>query len=374
MNVNNERGEAARDFLARAGWEDASVAALPGDASTRRYYRVKQNGRGAMLMDQPQSTEAPACPPDATPKERLALGYNATARLAGADCGRFIATADFLRSRGLAAPQIYADDAAQGFVLLEDFGDDLYADVLGRGVDEDVLYGAAIDAIARLHVEPAPPRLSSGAALYEYDLTACLAETDLMTEWFMPLALGRRASVDEMSEHRDLWRELLESVHAAEPVFVHRDYHAQNLFWLPERKGAARVGMIDFQDALAGNKSYDVISLLEDARRDVSPDLAAAMKAQYLAAMKAEGRELDGELWSAEAAATAAQRNAKIAGIFARLASRDRKPRYLAHLPRVWGYLECDLAHPALAKLRGWYDRAIPREKRFGARYEGAHE
>ena len=370
MNVNNERGEAARDFLARAGWNGASVAALPGDASTRRYYRVKQNGHGAMLMDQPQSAEAPACPPDATPEERQALGYNATARLAGADCERFIATADFLRSRGLAAPQIYADDTVQGFVLLEDFGDDLYADVLGTGVDEDVLYGAAIDAIARLHAEPAPRRLSPEAALYDYDLTACLAETDLMTEWFMPLALGRRTSADEMAEHRGLWREALESVRAPEPVFVHRDYHAQNLFWLPERSGAARVGMIDFQDALAGNKSYDVISLLEDARRDVSPELAGTMKTRYLAAMKAEGRAPDGELWTAEAAVTAAQRNTKIAGIFARLASRDRKPRYLAHLPRVWGYLEGDLAHPALAKLRGWYDRAIPREKRH-AQYEG---
>ena len=371
MNVNNERGEAARDFLARAGWNDASVAALPGDASTRRYYRVKHNGHGAMLMDQPQSSEAPACPPDATPEERQALGYNATARLAGADCRRFVATADFLRSRGLAAPEIYADDTAQGFVLLEDFGDDLYADVLEKGVDQGVLYEAAIDAIARLHAEPAPPRLSPAAALYAYDLTACLAETDLMTEWFMPLALGRRATADEMAEHRGLWREALQSIRSPEPVFVHRDFHAQNLFWLPQRSGTARVGMIDFQDALAGNRSYDVISLLEDARRDVSPELAATMKTHYLAAMKAAGRDLDGELWSAEAAVTAAQRNAKIAGIFARLANRDRKPRYLAHLPRVWDYLESDLAHPALAELRAWYDRAIPREKRR-ASCEGA--
>jgi aminoglycoside/choline kinase family phosphotransferase len=372
LGLNNGRGEAARDFLARAGWKDASVAALPGDASTRRYYRVKQNGHGAMLMDQPQSAEAPACPPDATPEERQALGYNATARLAGADCERFIATAEFLRSRGLAAPQIYADDTSQGFVLLEDFGDDLYADVLGKGVDEELLYRAAVDAIARLHAEPAPRHLSHDATLYDYDLTACLAETDLMTEWFMPLALGRSASADEMAEHRGLWREALEAVRSPEPVFVHRDYHAQNLFWLPERSGAARVGMIDFQDALAGNKCYDVISLLEDARRDVSPELANVMKEHYLAAMKNEGRELDGELWTAEAAVTAAQRNAKIAGIFARLASRDRKPRYLAHLPRVWNYLESDLAHPALARLNSWYDRAIPREMRRASQYEGA--
>lgn len=370
--MNQERGEAARAFLAEAGWEGAKIAALPGDASTRRYYRVNQNGHAAMLMDQPQISEAPASPPSATPEERQALGYNATARLAGADCERFIATANYLRSRGLAAPQIYADDAAQGFVLLEDFGDDLYADVLGNGVDEQALYRAAIDAVARLHADPAPPRLSPAAALYDYDLTACLAETDLMTEWFMPLALGRPASADEVSEHRALWRDALGTIRSPEPVFVHRDYHAQNLFWLPERSGPARVGMIDFQDALAGNRSYDVISLLEDARRDVSPELAVAMKAHYLTAMKAQGRELDGELWTAEAAVTAAQRNAKIAGIFARLAGRDGKPRYLAHLPRVWRYLESDLAHPTLADLRGWYDRTIPRERRDGVKYEGA--
>jgi N-acetylmuramate 1-kinase len=369
--LEQNRSEAARAFLSHAGWGDASVAALAGDASTRRYYRVKQNGYGAMLMDQPQSAEAVACPPSATPEERLALGYNATARLAGADCERFIAAANFLRSRGLAAPEIYADDTAQGFVLLEDFGDDLYADVLTRGLDEEALYGAAIDAIARMHVEPAPPRLSPTASLYDYDLTACIAETDLMTGWFMPLALGRPASTDEVTEHRALWRETLESVRSPESVFVHRDYHAQNLFWLPQRSGAARVGMIDFQDALAGNKSYDVISLLEDARRDVSPELAETMKSRYLAAMKAQGRELNGDSWTAEAAVTAAQRNAKIAGIFARLAIRDGKPRYLAHLPRVWRHLERDLSHSALANLRAWYDRAIPGENRRGMKYEG---
>ena len=368
----HERGEAARAFLAQAGWENAKIDALPGDASTRRYYRVKQNGHGVMLMDQPQNREAPPSPPKATPEERQALGYNATARLAGADCERFIATANFLRSRGLAAPQIYAGDTAQGFVLLEDFGDDLYADVLGKGVNEEDLYRAAIDSIARLHADPAPPRLSSEAALYDYDLTACLAETDLMTEWFMPLALGRAATADEVTEHRGLWRDALGTIRSPEPVFVHRDYHAQNLFWLPQRDGAARVGMIDFQDALAGNRSYDVISLLEDARRDVSPELAAAMKSHYLRAMNEQGRPLDGELWTAEAAITAAQRNTKIAGIFSRLASRDGKPRYLAHLPRVWNYLESDLAHPALANLRSWYDRVLPRDVRREVRHEGA--
>jgi aminoglycoside/choline kinase family phosphotransferase len=332
---------------------------------------VKRNGHTAMLMDQPQSAEAPACPPSATPPERQALGYNATARLAGADCGRFIAAAEFLRRRGLAAPEIYAGDIDRGFVLLEDLGDDLYADVLGNGADETLLYETAIDAVALMHAEPAPQQLSPAARLYEYDLAACLAEIDLMTEWFMPFALGRRASDDEIAEHRALWRNALDRVHAAAPVFVHRDYHAQNLFWLPHRSGMARVGMIDFQDALAGNTSYDVVSLLEDARRDVAPELAATMKARYLAAMRSRGHQIDPESWMAQAAVTAAQRNAKIAGIFARLANRDGKPRYLAHLPRVWRYLEADLEHPVLSELKIWYDRTIPRQDRRVAQAPG---
>jgi len=325
-----------------------------------------------MLMDQPQNTETAPGRASATAQERQALGYNAVARLAGADCGRFIAAAHFLRARGLAAPDIYAADTAQGFVLIEDLGDDLYADVVGSGVDEEVLYGAAIDAIARLQAEPAPAQLSPDASLHEYDQLACLAEIDLMTEWFMPLALGRRARPDEVAEHRTLWRDALATVHSSQPVFVHRDYHAQNLFWLPQRSGTARVGMIDFQDALAGNSSYDVISLLEDARRDVPAGLAAAMKERYLAAMKAQGRPIDSEAWTAEAAVTAAQRNTKIAGIFARLAGRDGKPRYLDYLPRVWDHLEDDLAHPALSGLRIWYDRAIPAEKRRAVQRERA--
>jgi N-acetylmuramate 1-kinase len=362
--MESERADSARTFLADAGWDGATLSPLPGDASTRRYIRVARNGHTAMLMDQPQNAEAAPCPPSATADERRTLGYNAVARLAGADCRRFIAAARFLRGRGLAAPEIYAGDITKGFVLLEDFGDDLYCDVLGDSSAEDDLYGAAIDAIALLHAEPAPSQLAPEMSLHAYDQAACLAETDLMTEWFVPLALGRPARQDEVEEHRALWRDVLASIREHAPVFVHRDYHAQNLFWLPARAGVARVGLIDFQDAVAGNRSYDLISLLEDARRDVTPELALAMKQRYAKTMRQRGQELDGEVWAAEMAVTAAQRNAKIAGIFARLAKRDDKPRYLSYLPRVWGHLESDLEHSTLANLRAWYDRTIPREKR----------
>ena len=189
-----------------------------------------------------------------------------------------------------------------------------------------------------------------------------LAETDLLTEWFLPLALGRPVTQTEQNEHRALWRAVLTT--PEDRVLVHRDYHAQNLMWMPERQGLSRVGLIDFQDAVAGSRAYDLISLTEDARRDISPELAERTTAHYLQAAWAEGVKLDEARFRAEMAVMAAQRNAKIVGIFARLYKRDAKPRYLALLPRVWGHLERDLTHPALADLRAWYDRTIPKSRR----------
>ena len=364
MSGAADRADEMRAFLESAGWGTAAFSPLPGDASTRRYARVAVNGHRAMVMDQPPNAEEPFCPPDATPDERRLLGYNAIARLAGADCGRYIAAANFLRARGLSAPNVYAADTARGFVLVEDLGDGLFAEALAQGNDEYALYGAAVDALVRLQTEPAPSLLPPDKPLYLYDETALIAEVDLMTDWFMPLALGRAAHGDEVSEHRTLWRDTLRSTLPASPVFVHRDYHAQNLIWLPEREGIARVGVIDFQDAVAGTRSYDLISLLEDARRDVSSEIGAAMTERYLDAVRAYGSYVDPQAYRAEMAVMAAQRNAKIAGIFARLYKRDGKPRYLGYLPRVWGYLGRDLAHPALAEIKRWYDRVIPEHVR----------
>ncbi len=362
--MDSERKDALQGFLKSAGWDAAAQHPLPGDASTRRYIRLAMDGRRAMLMDQPQGAEAPPCPPGASAEERRALGYNAVARLAGADTGRFVAAADFLRARGLSAPEVYAADNKQGFVLSEDLGDALYADVLSEGGDAEALYGAAVDALAKLHLEGAPALLPPDKPLHAYDETALIAETDLLPQWFVPLALGREASADEVEEHRALWRGVLQAALASRSVFVHRDYHAQNLMWLPERDGLARVGVIDFQDAVAGTQSYDLVSLLEDARRDVDPALARAMAARYLQSLRDMGGTLDENAFRAQMATMAAQRNTKIAGIFARLYKRDGKPRYLSYLPRVWGYLNADLEHPALAPLKAWYDRTIPRERR----------
>lgn len=358
MSATGTRAEAMPAFLKEAGWADAKHEPIPGDASTRRYIRLRHGPRTAMLMDQPQNAEAPNAAPDASPETRRALGYNALARLAGADCGRFVAVARHLRQRGLGAPEIYAADVKNGFLVIEDLGDDLYTDVLQKGAGEKELYAAAIDALVRLHSEPAPEWLAPEKPLFAYDDTALLAEVELLTEWFLPAAMRRPTDAALADEHRDLWRKALRRTSFGPLMFVHRDYHAQNLLWRGGMAGFARVGVIDFQDAVAGSPAYDLISLLEDARRDVAPELAAAMTARYLEESGTNGAA--SESFRVAAALLAAQRNAKIIGIFARLAKRDKKPRYLAHLPRVWRYMEKDLSHPALHDLRRWYDRNVP--------------
>lgn len=370
--MSSDREAQMQAFLAGAGWGDAVLKPLQGDASTRRYLRAELRGRKAMVMDQPQNAETPPAPAGASDTERLALGYNAVARLAGADCGRFVAVAHYLRSRGLSAPEIYACDPAEGFVLLEDLGDELYADAVPAGADETQLYRTAVEALAQLHMQPAPAQLASGVALHRFDSLAMLAETDLLTQWFLPLAAGTGADAEAIEQHRALWKAVLDEMPCADRVFVHRDYHAQNLLWLGQRHDVARAGMIDFQDALAGPRSYDLVSLLEDARRDVPPELASAMTSHYLAAMRAGGHLIDEAAQRREMAIMAAQRNAKIVGIFARLCRRDGKPRYLSYLPRVWRYLEHDLSHPALAPLKAWYDARIPRDRRGALHIEGA--
>jgi len=353
-----------RAFLKSVGWGEAEITPLQGDASTRRYARLRDGARRAMLMDQPQAAESAVARPDAGEAARRALGYNAVARLAGADCRRFASVANYLLQRGLSAPKILAADYPQGLVVLEDLGDDLFTEVLAGGANGENLYRAAVEILAKLHTEAAPKLLPGDIPLFVYDEIALIAETDLMLEWFFPLALGRPATGTEYEEHRALWKSALDAIRGGDIVFVHRDYHAQNLIWLPEREGLGRVGLIDFQDAVAGSRAYDLISLIEDARRDVPASLAESATRDYLAAAKEFGVAVDEKRFRAEMAVMAAQRNTKIVGIFARLFLRDGKRRYLDYLPRVWGYVEQDLSHPLLADLKCWYDRALPRSRR----------
>ncbi len=355
-------------FLAAAGWAAAARETLPGDASTRRYVRLRRaSGETAMLMDQPQQAETAPCPPDADEATRAALGYNACARLAGADVAAFAAVSDYLVALGLSAPRVRAGDFGKGLLLLEDFGDRLYAAAIAGGRDPAQLYATAIDALTRLHAVGAPRELPVGRGsrpLLAYDALALSTEADLLPEWHGRLLLGGPIGGDALAEYRALWSEALAGLAGARPVLTLRDYHAENLLHLDERDGPAAAGLIDFQDALAGHPAYDLVSLLEDARRDVEPDLARAMLDRYSAVRRADEPAFDREAFEAAAALLAAQRNAKIAGIFARLFLRDGKPRYLAFLPRVWRLLEGDLRHPAMRGLKRWFDRHIPEDAR----------
>lgn len=341
-------------FLKESGWTRADIVPLAGDASTRRYLRLEQDGRRALLMLAPPAAETAACPPQASKAERRALGYNALARLAGPNLNAFTAIAGALRQAGLSAPEVYAADPAQGFAVIEDLGDDLYARV-ADAANERELYETAVDALLHLRAHPPIRPKTTAYNMLDYDRTAMIAETELLTEWCWPLKRNESISGDLQAEYSAIFGALID-VLAAPHAIVLRDYHAENLLWLPQRGDVRRVGLIDFQDALYGHAAYDLVSLLEDARRDVAPALAEAMIARYCAG----AGELDEDAFRRDYAVLAAQRNAKILGIFARLARRDQKLRYLDLLPRVEAHFRRDLAREPLAPLRRFMARHLP--------------
>jgi len=310
-------------FLAAAGWGRAERRPLAGDASFRRYDRLRDGSRRAVLMDAPPPHE---------------------------DVRPFMRIARHLAAVGLSAPDILEADEAAGLLLLEDLGDDLYTRVLRSGAaDEAELYGVAADVLAALHDAPAgeaPP----------YDEARLLAEADLLVEWYLPLRAGRAMPAEVVESYRAAWRAVLPVVLAGPQRMVLRDYHADNLLWLPERTAARRCGLLDFQDAVVGSPAYDLVSLLEDARRDVAGATVTATLQRYHALVNTR----DLQAFSAAYAVLGGQRNAKIVGIFARLWKRDGKPQYMDYLPRVWGHLAGDLAHPALEPVRRWFDANVP--------------
>ena len=316
---------AASGFLQRAGWGDAEILPLAGDASFRRYFRVIAPARRAVLMDAP--------PPHEDPRP-------------------FLAVAEHLIALGFAAPRTLAADLDHGLVLLEDFGDARMREVIDAAPEaEGRIYADAVDLLARLHRHPA------AADLPPYDEAQYLREACLLTEWYAP-ALG--LDVDEAA-YCDAWREALAPLLHDRSVTVLRDYHAENIMLIEGREGIEGLGLLDFQDALAGHAAYDLVSLLQDARRDVPEAVETEMLARYVAATRPDAGFEDA-YWL-----LGAQRNAKIVGIFTRLWKRDGKPRYLDYLPRVWAYLERDLAQPALAPVRAWFDANIPADKRGSA-------
>ena len=364
MRLSSDREALKADFLKAHGFGGASRAALAGDASTRAYERLNlADGSTAILMDQPPAVESMVCPPGATEAERLAMGYNAAARLAAGSVAAFVTTAAFLRDRGLSAPRILAHDVGNGLAVLEDLGDGLFATLIAQGEAETPLYEAAVDVQIALQSQPPPDVLSADGAtwpLLTYDALALKVATDTFLEWW-PKFSGLPAFRGEaIAEWDALWAPVWVRGETGASVFTHRDYHAQNLLWLPQRGGVARVGLLDFQDALRAHPAWDLTHLLQDARRDISPELEAAMLERFLAARP----ELEREAFIADYRALAASNAARILGrVFARQALLGRS-QYEAFMPRTWRYLERNLGDPQMAGLKTWFDRHVPASAR----------
>jgi len=317
----------APDFLAAHGWAGCEIRPLAGDASFRRYFRLVQSERKAVLMDAPPPAEDP---------------------------GPFVAVARWLVEAGLSAPAIHAEDLGRGLVLIDDFGDARLRETLDALPDRETeLYALAVDLLVHLHAQPAMPGLEP------HGLDRWLDELQLFPDWYCG-ALGLDVDVDG---YRAAWRDVLAPVAAdgIAPVTVLRDYHAENIMLVEGRAGIAHLGLLDFQDAVIGHPAYDLASVLEDARRDVTPAVERAMLSRYMKAM-GQGPEFEASYW-----ALAAQRNTRILGVFTRLWKRDGKPLYTAYQPRMWGLLERDLAYPALAPVRAWFDGNVPADRRAPA-------
>ncbi|HEY5289541.1 MAG TPA: phosphotransferase [Caulobacteraceae bacterium] len=360
----SEREEARRAFLGRAGMGEATREALAGDASTRRYERIHRPvGPPLIFMDQPPSAETQPCPPGASAAERAALGYNALARLAAGRVEAFVACAGYLRGLGLSAPVVVYTEPDAGFALLEDLGDDLFARLTEAGADERPLYDGAIDTLARLH-EAAPPDVLSADGvswpLLTYDDLALKTGGDLLPLWLPKFAPAMSIDDAAPAEWEAIWAPIRTRGEAGASVFCHRDYHAENLLWLPGRNGSARVGLLDFQDALRAHPAWDLSMLLHDARREVSAELEARALARYFALRPG----VDRESFMADFHALGALNICRILGIFARLVVRDGKPRYAAFMPRLWRYLDRCLIRHAPAGLETWLAGHVPDEVR----------
>jgi aminoglycoside/choline kinase family phosphotransferase len=364
--LSSDRETIKADFLARHGFAAARRERLPGDASTRVYERLHlaQSGR-LIFMDQPPSAETQPCPPAATPDERRALGYNAMARLAAGRVEAFVACAGYLRSLGLSAPEIIAADAGLGLAVLEDLGDDLYAALIAAGDDEAPLYDAAVDGLVRLHAASPPPVLEADGQrwpLLSYDSLALQTGGLMFLEWWPKYAGLAPFSAAAAEDWEGFWAPIRARGEAGATAFCHRDYHAENLVWMPTRPGPARVGLLDFQDALRAHPAWDFSMLLHDGRRDVSAEREAASLARYFAARP----QVEREAFLADYHALGALNVLRILFIFARQVAGFGRPKYRAFTPRMWRYLErCLAGSDELRPLRAWLDANVPVEARI---------
>lgn len=345
--------------LSERVWKQSSLSYLQGDASPRAYARIWMPGRTRVLMNAPRMPDGPPL--------RDGLPYSRIAHLAE-DVRPFVAMQRALEATGIAAPHVHAHDLDRGLLLLEDLGDLTFSRAVGEGYSQIELWTAAVDALVEVRrAGPVSVLPLVGAATYTlpaYDRGALGIETELLMDWYWPMLRPEPVSAPSREEFIGLWDAVFDRLLAMPQGLVLRDFHSPNLMWRPERSGLSRVGVLDFQDALRGPWAYDLVSLLQDARVDVPATLEAELFARYCGRVAAIEPDFDRTSFTYAYAALGAQRNTKILGIFARLARRDGKSAYLQHIPRIWSYLERNLARPELAPLRDWYDRHFPQSVR----------
>jgi len=347
------RLKALRQFLDGAGYAEAKRQRMAGDASTRSYARLIRDDDVVILMNSPRRSDGPAV--------YHGKSYSAAVHLAE-DVKPFVAIAAGLRERGFSTPAIHHADLDAGFLITEDFGSAGFVEGDPPGPIAE-RYEAATDMLAALHRENLPEVLPLAPqrtyAMPIFDTDALLVEVGLMLEWYLP-DRGTEPTSDLRAEFVTMWRDLLGKTAIAPRTWVLRDFHSPNLIWLGERQGIARVGIIDFQDAVLGPAAYDLVSLLQDARIDVPEQLELALLTRYIKARLASDDRFDPAGFAELYAIMSAQRNTRLLGTFARLNRRDGKPQYLRHQPRIWTYLGRSLAHPALAHARDWYSANVP--------------
>ncbi len=344
-------------FLTACGWQTAARVHLHGDASSRFYQRLTKGEASAILMNSPARADGPVV--------RDGRTYSEIAKLAE-NIRPFVAIAEGLAEHGFHSPEIIASDLDKGLILLENFGSET---IVSKNPSAPLAdrYDAALDVLTEMHRKKWPnvihPQNGPAYQLPVYDEEALLIETELVLDWFAPAAASITDSSEMERDAKDafleIWRSLISYLDISRRVWVLRDFHSPNLHWLEKETGLDRIGLIDFQDAVLGHPAYDTVSLLQDARVDITPDLEAHLYRRYIERMKAFA-EFDEVEFARAYAILGAQRNCKILGIFVRLARRDKKPGYLRHLPRISAYLARDLEHPALAELKSWFLVNLP--------------
>ncbi|WP_299378924.1 phosphotransferase [uncultured Kiloniella sp.] len=328
--IPDQREQQRIAFIKNAGWEGAAVEALPVDASARCYFRLSKGDETKIVMDAPPGIAEPVA--------------------VFAKVGRH------LLSCGVSTPVIHREDIENGFLLLEDFGDNTYAKLLNAGWDEEKLYELAVDVLVTMHSSEKLAQID----MPPYDLAFLIKEALIMADWYVPSIKGEALSLEARQAYVSAWCQVFKSLPLLPTTLVLRDFHIDNLMILNGREGVASCGLLDFQTAVLGAAPYDLMSLVEDARRDIDEGLRTRMIDRYLKAMEIDRDSDVGKVFMSWYYALSAQRHAKVLGLFTRLYSRDQKDAYLKHVTRVSSLMDSSLQNNILEPVKSWFDRYFP--------------